>query len=246
MSRCAEAFQVKVLPTTSRPVTTRIAWTTRAASETSTPELTATAADMPWRWKNRMARAALATLPPMKPVNWLAKLTADHRAQRQALVHRAEHGDGVADLGQLGEEGDHRDPGQVGVLERGAPVDLAELADQQVDAEDRAGGHEHVADRHPMQLHQLRRLDRQSIGDAVAQAAGEVADLGDGLLEGPGERAGCSRGSTAARPSSPSAARAEAMAAGLIGGGGQHDEQGARSASEGVGARVRRRRWPGR
>jgi hypothetical protein len=43
----AESFQEKVLATVSRPVTTRIAWTISAAMETSTPELTATAAVMP-------------------------------------------------------------------------------------------------------------------------------------------------------------------------------------------------------
>ena len=63
-------------PVTSRPTTTRMTWTTPAASEFSTPELAATATVWPCFWKKRMTSAVFATVPPMSPVKLLANCSA--------------------------------------------------------------------------------------------------------------------------------------------------------------------------
>ena len=141
---------VKFDAVNTNATTTRMTSTTMAASVLSTPELTATAAPRPCFWKKRITTAVVPTVPATMPVNWLANCTPVAGPSGRRVETEPEHGDGLGELGQLREHGHDHDPSPDDPGEDVAHAGhVGELADEQVDAEDRAGRHQQVGRRDP-------------------------------------------------------------------------------------------------
>ena len=128
------------------------------ASEFMMPELAATATFRPCRWKKRITSAVVRDGAADQAGEVVGELLGEHRLERQRRATGAHERDRARE--RRSERDDERDgdPSPLRVRERGRPVDARELADDEVDAEDRARGHGDVGPRHPPQLDRLGEL----------------------------------------------------------------------------------------
>ena len=119
-----------------------------------------------------MVRVALPAVPPTRPVNALANWTPSDRAEREPGRHRAEHGHGLGELGQLGRRRRSAAPSPRSPPRRCCPSRRRRRAGRRggrrrwrspAAMHDGAGGE-------AVQLGQLRRLDAGQLGALVAEA----------------------------------------------------------------------------
>ena len=126
---------------------------------------------------------------PDEPGEGVGELDADDRPEREAGRHRAEHGHGLGDLGELGDhEGQHDPPPDRPGEDVAHGGDAGELGVQEVDAEGEGGGQQDRAEREAVQLGRLGRLDAGQRRAGVAEAAQQGLRRGDVALGRAGQR----------------------------------------------------------
>lgn len=161
-------------PVTTNPSTTRIACRITFASDVRTPELAATATDIPCFWKKRMTSAVVATVPPMRPVKLSANCSAttgtngigDDTAPVSAIA--------AVTCGSNDSRATATLHWRLGRLQRAPQVDVGELVHDDVEAEERRRGHHELAERHAMELRQLGRLRADQRRAARSQLVEEL------------------------------------------------------------------------
>ena len=147
-------------PVTNTASTISTACTMKPAVEVRTPELAATAGGRPCFWKNRMLRVGVARGAADEAGEGVGELDGGDGPEGEPGRHRAEHGHGLGELGQLPDDEREQHPAPDRVLEDVAHGGhTRQLTDEEVDAEREGGGHEDPLEREAVQLGRLGRLD---------------------------------------------------------------------------------------